>query len=66
MRYDLFNECITVTKETGVRLRFDGDPLNIRENTADFTTISEVLHSEAHDVQQRVTFVINEEMYSLA
>jgi hypothetical protein len=65
MRYDLFNECITTTREVGAGLRFDQDPLNIRENTADFTTPSEILHSETHDVQQRVTFIISEELYSL-
>ena len=53
MRYDLFNECITATKELNARLKIDTDPLNIREICADFTTPFEILHSEAHDVQQR-------------
>ena len=66
MRYNLFNECITTTKETGARKNFDNDPLNIRENCREFSTTFEILHSETHNVQQRVTFTSNQELYSYA
>ncbi len=64
MRYNVVNECITATKEVNTGLRFDVDPLNILEDNADFSDISEFLHSEAHDVQQRVSITIHEELYS--
>jgi hypothetical protein len=64
MRYDLFNECLTAVRETGTGKGFDNDPLSIRENNAEFVTVYEILHSEAHTVQQRVAFTINEELCS--
>lgn len=66
MRYELFNECITITRDTGIQKSFDSDPLSIRENCADFTTPFEILRSETHNVQQRVAFTFNQELYTYA